>query len=189
MVRKKQLRSELTRTRILATARSQFGMEGYERTTIRSVAAEAEIDPSMVLRYFGSKDGLFVAAATFDLHLPDLRAEPAETRGRRLAEHFLEVWGSANTGFNGMAILLRTAATSETATQRLIEVFRAQVQPTIARVVADKAGSRAALVAAHIFGFAYCRFIVKLPGMTSMGIPLLTAQLAASIQRCLDDPL
>ena len=39
----------------------------YERATIRAIATDADIDPSMGMRYFGSKDGLFAAAASFDL--------------------------------------------------------------------------------------------------------------------------
>jgi AcrR family transcriptional regulator len=173
----------------LATARTQFAAEGYDRTTIRSVAAEAEIDPALVMRYFGSKDGLFAAAANFDLHLPDLRGEAPDIRGQCLAEHFAKVWRAANTGFNGMAILLRTAATNEGARQRILDIFREQVRPTIAAVVADNADARAALVSAHIFGFAYCRFVIELPEMTSMSVPTLITQLAASIQRSLDDPM
>jgi hypothetical protein len=51
--------------------------QGYERTTIRQVATDANIDPSMVMRYYGSKDGLF-AAAVDDLELPDLSAVPTD---------------------------------------------------------------------------------------------------------------
>lgn len=189
MARKTQQRSELTRNRILATARSQFASEGYDRTTIRSVAAEAEVDPALVMRYFGSKDGLFAAAASFDLRLPDLRAEPGEMRGRCLAEHFAKVWKAAETGFNGMAILLRTAATNDGARQRVLDIFREQVRPTIAAVAPNRAEARAALVSAHIFGFAYCRFVVALPDMVAIPVPVLVAQLAAAIQRCLDDPI
>jgi AcrR family transcriptional regulator len=186
MARKPQARSEQTRARILDTARSQFAAEGYERTTIRSVAAEAEIDPSLVMRYFGSKDGLFAAAAPFDLRLPDLRLVPPDRRGRHLAEHFLKVWGTTGKGANPAAILLRTAATNEAAAARMKEIFRKQVRPAIEAVVADDAGSRAALISAHIFGFAYCRFVIGLPEMTAMAPTQLLDHLAAAIQRCLD---
>jgi AcrR family transcriptional regulator len=187
MARKPQARSEQTRERILATARRQFAAEGYERTTIRSVAAAAEIDPSLVMRYFGSKDGLFAAAATFDLHLPDLGEVPAERRGRHLAEHFLKVWGAADDGPNPLSILLRTAATNDAAAKRVKDIFRKQVRPAIEAVAPADAASRAALISAHIFGFAYCRFVIGLPEMAAMKPPKLLDHLAAAIQRCLDD--
>ena len=64
--------SEHTKAVILAAARERFAESGFERATIRAIAADANIDPSMVMRYFGSKDRLFAAAADFDLQLPDL---------------------------------------------------------------------------------------------------------------------
>ena len=51
---------------------SRFGADGYERTTLRAVAADVGVDPALVIRYFGSKQDLFAAAAEFTLDLPDL---------------------------------------------------------------------------------------------------------------------
>jgi AcrR family transcriptional regulator len=55
-----------------------FAARGYEQTTIRAVAAEADVDASMVMRYFQSKERLFTAAVITDLQVPDL--------GQRLTE-------------------------------------------------------------------------------------------------------
>ena len=78
---------------ILAAARELFAAQGYERTTVRDIAARAEIDPALVIRYFGSKDGLFARAAVFDLRLPDLaRRWTAPASGEALVRHFLDVW-------------------------------------------------------------------------------------------------
>src|SRR5581483_1862790 len=54
-------RSEGTRRAILGAARATFAERGYERATIRAVAARAGVDASMVMRYFQSKAGLFTA--------------------------------------------------------------------------------------------------------------------------------
>jgi AcrR family transcriptional regulator len=86
---RKPLRSQPTRDGILEAARRTFGEEGYDRTTIRSVAAAADIHPSMVMRYYGSKEGLFAAAAAFDLELPDLSKVPRREIGRTLVSHLL----------------------------------------------------------------------------------------------------
>ena len=67
-------RSEGTRRAILHAARAMFAARGFEQTTIRAVAAEADVDASMVMRYFQSKAGLFTAAVTTDL--PSRRNEP-----------------------------------------------------------------------------------------------------------------
>ncbi|MBP0651818.1 TetR/AcrR family transcriptional regulator, partial [Mycobacterium tuberculosis] len=62
----RQSRSQPTRDRILKAARTLFAELGYEKTTIRAIAAAADINVSMVIRYYGSKEELFVAAARFD---------------------------------------------------------------------------------------------------------------------------
>src|ERR671929_400042 len=89
-----------TKQRILEAGRRRFSEDGYERTTIRAVATDAAIDPSMVMRYFGSKEGLFAAATSFDLHLPDLTVVARTKRGDRLARHYIDLWeGEYGGGF------------------------------------------------------------------------------------------
>src|SRR3954468_1292530 len=90
-------RSDATRAAILAAARGRFAADGYERATIRAIAADASIDPAMVMRYFGNKEKLFAAAADFDLRLPDLSAVPPGEVGRALVRHFLDRWESDDT--------------------------------------------------------------------------------------------
>src|SRR5213593_3726749 len=85
-------RSDRTKAAILATARKHFAAYGYERATIRAIARKAGIDPAMVMRYFGTKEKLFAAAAEFDLRLPDLAAVPRDAIGSVLVGHFLDRW-------------------------------------------------------------------------------------------------
>jgi AcrR family transcriptional regulator len=47
-----------TRARIRDAAVSRFPREGFAGTTIRSIAADADVSPALVLHHFGSKDGL-----------------------------------------------------------------------------------------------------------------------------------
>ena len=70
-------KADQTKAVILAAARERFAESGYEAATIRAIAADANIDPSMVMRYFGSKERLFEAALAIDLRLPDLGDAPA----------------------------------------------------------------------------------------------------------------
>jgi len=105
-------RSAGTRQAILDAARSAFAARGYEQTTIRAVATAAGIDASMVMRYYGSKAGLFAAAATADLQVPDLRAVPAERRGEVLVRYLVERWEDSSRD-DELILLLRTAVTSE----------------------------------------------------------------------------
>ena len=49
----------MSRDAVLAAAKKRFASEGYERTTLRAIADDAHVDPSMVLYLFGSKLDLF----------------------------------------------------------------------------------------------------------------------------------
>jgi AcrR family transcriptional regulator len=55
-------RRRRTEARILEAARTLFAEVGYERATIRAVARSAEVDPALVMQYFGSKQELFQQA-------------------------------------------------------------------------------------------------------------------------------
>src|SRR4051812_22290036 len=112
-------RSDATRAAILRAARERFAAEGYEKSTIRAIAADAGVDPALVMRYYGNKEKLFAAAAEFDLHLPDLTKKPRDAVGQALVAHFLERWESDGT----LQALLRTAVTNEAAAERMREVF------------------------------------------------------------------
>lgn len=47
-----------TRTTIVDTDVRLFAQRGYDETTVEAVAAEAEVSPAPVFRYFGSKEDL-----------------------------------------------------------------------------------------------------------------------------------
>ena len=63
----KPSKSDRTKSRILDASRTLFAQFGYEATTIRGIAEKAGIDPSMVIRYFGSKDALFALTVDFEM--------------------------------------------------------------------------------------------------------------------------
>src|SRR5207249_9327090 len=108
-------RSLPAREAILEAARTRFATDGYDRATVRAIASDAGVDPSMVMRYFGTKKQLFARTAEFDLRMPDLTAVPREQAGRVLATHLLDRW----EGDSALQILLRTAATDTEAVERM----------------------------------------------------------------------
>lgn len=174
--------AEATRADILAAARTRFGADGYERTTLRAVAADVGVDAALVIRYFGSKQELFATAAEFTLDLPDLRGtEPADMAGALLSR-FFAVWEQDTT----FVALLRAAMTSETAAAAMREVFATQVAPTLAVVVPDHPAERAGLLGAFIIGLATTRYVLANPAVADLdhdtlirwAAPVLVALLA-----------
>jgi AcrR family transcriptional regulator len=179
-------RSDATRAAILLAARERFASDGYERATIRAIAADAAIDPSMVMRYYGNKEKLFAAAAEFDLQLPDVSTVPAEDLGGILAGHFLHRWEGDDT----LTALLRAAATNEAAADRMRELFGGQLLPVVVAVCPDPADAprRAGLVASQMLGLALCRFVLRLPPIVAMPAEQAAAWVAPTIQRYLTSP-
>lgn len=178
-------KSDRTKASILAAARRQFEQHGYDRTSIRAVAAAAAIDPSMVMRYFGSKEGLFAAAARIDLQLPDLAAVPPNRRGRVLVEHFIRRW-EGDLSDDGLVMLLRSAVTDEAVAHRLHVVFQDQLVEALARYCdRPEAIRRAGLVASQVLGLALVRYLLRLPGLVDRPAAELVADVAPTVQRYL----
>jgi AcrR family transcriptional regulator len=176
-------RSLPAREAILAAARSRFATDGYDRATVRAIAADAGVDPSMVMRYFGSKRQLFARAAEFDLRLPDLTAVPREDVGHVLATHLLDRW----EGDEALKILLRTATTEDDAVQRMQAIFAGQLAPQITALTGDpaSAATRAGLVATQALGMALCRYVLRLPPVAAMTPAEIAAWIAPTLERYL----
>jgi AcrR family transcriptional regulator len=77
-----------TKARILAAAQEAFATIGYSQAGIREIAAMAETSPTLLIRYFGSKAGLFEAALAAAMQGDDLFSHRREEMGRFLAETF-----------------------------------------------------------------------------------------------------
>ncbi|MEV0061445.1 TetR family transcriptional regulator [Nocardia sp. NPDC050718] len=177
-------RSDATRAAILAAARARFAADGYAKATIRAIAADAAIDPSMVMRYFGSKDGLFAAAAQIDLDLPDLGAADPDTMGELLIRRFLTIWEDNDNTV--LLILLRSSITDDAVAARFREVFAQQVLPAVLRfgTPAD-APRRAALIVTQLLGLALCRYILRIPPVVDLTPHQITTDIAPTLQRYL----
>jgi AcrR family transcriptional regulator len=176
----KTRKSDRTRAAILDAAQKLFAQHGHGRTTVRDIAAKASIDPALVIRYFGSKDELFVRAAAFDLRMPDLSKVQRSQIGDTLIRRFLEL----GEGFTGMTVLLRSAASNDYAASRVRELFAAQVLPAFARVGSRAdAAERAGLVASQLLGLALCRYILKIPPVAEMSAQEIVKHIGPTIQR------
>lgn len=164
----KTRKSDRTRTRILEASRTLFAQLGYEATTVRSIAEMAGIDPSMVIRYFGSKDALF--ALTVDFQMGNVAAPLSRDRtpGQKGVRHFLRLWEGEDAN-PALPILLRTASSSTLAADRLRRLFESQIRRLIEHLAGRPVDpERAALIASQMLGFAYCRYILQIEAVANM---------------------
>lgn len=179
-------RSEKTRTAILTAARRLLAHKGYEGATIRAVAAEAGIDPSMVMRYYGNKEGLFAAAVDVDLQLPSASSCPREQLGGVLAEHLISRW-EGELADELLTLLLRSAATTPPAAEQLRRVFAHQIVGFVQEIVGDgpETRRRAAMLSSQVLGVALCRYVLELPPLVAMEADTLVAILGPVLQHYL----
>ncbi|MEN8655837.1 TetR family transcriptional regulator [Streptomyces sp. 21So2-11] len=176
-------RSDTTKAAILEAARERFAADGYERATIRAIAHDADIDPSMVMRYFGNKEGLFAAASEFDLRLPEPAQLGGEDVGGVLVGHFLDRWEADEV----LTALLRVGVTNAAGAERMAAIFREQLVPIAAGLGHDPAEAprRAALVASQILGMAMARYVLRLPAAVEMDREEVVGWLGPTVQRYL----
>lgn len=180
-------RSEGSRARILEVARAHFVNEGFA-ATLKDIAADADINASMVVRYFGNKEGLFAEAGDFDLKLPDLSSVAAEIRGQVLAAHLVALW--EGPWRDRISVLMRVCMSNEHARDRLFAIFEGQILDAVRPVCAPfELQERAAMLFARILGLAFERYGLKLPAIVEMKRDRFLAALEAACTTCLVDPL
>lgn len=180
-----------TRTEILEAARSVFAANGYDRATIRAIAAEAGVDPAMIHHFFGTKEQLFVA--TVDLpptFLDSVRERFAGDRdglGERLATFFFTVWENETTRDSLLGIL-RAAMGGE---DRAAETFReflttALIDQIAPHIQGENPRLRALLMASQLVGISMTRYVVGLEPIATADVDEIIALVAPRVQSYID---
>jgi AcrR family transcriptional regulator len=176
-------KGDQTKNTILDVARRQFHEVGYDGATVRSIAADANIDPAMIIRYFGSKPALFTAAVGVDLRLPDLTTVAKPRRGHEVARHFLNRW-EGHEDYDSLVALLRSAISNDQAKTQLQKVFSTQVKKMIGRVVPrDEIDPRSILVTSQLLGLALARYILAFPEARRMSTDAVVQLFGPALQR------
>ena len=145
-----------TRADILASARRRFATEGYDRTTLRAIAADVGVDAAMVTRYFGSKQDLFATATEFTIELPDLTDADPDDIADMLLPRYFAVWEEDHS----FMALLQAAMTSRVAADKLNETLAVHVAPTLKAATPDYDQQRIALTDAFVIGLAATRSVL-----------------------------
>jgi AcrR family transcriptional regulator len=180
------------RQRIIDAARDRFMRDGYDKATVRAIAADAGVDVAMVYYFFDSKEGLFTASALtgpeHPLHqLATLLDEGAEQIGPRLVRRFLEHWEEGGV-FEPFITLWRSATIHPQARKVLHDSLAGPIATRVAAEfgVAD-AELRVELVASHLAGLAFARYQLKIEPLASTTVDDLVGWLGPTVQRYLTD--
>jgi AcrR family transcriptional regulator len=174
-----------TRAEILAAACRSFASAGYAQSSMRDIAAAAGITPALVVRYFGSKKKLFVAAIERDLLLEPFLAGERATLGRTIVDALMN---KVPHEADALASLL-LAATDPSLTTLLKRIIAQRLYgPLVAWLGGRHAESRAALLLAAVSGAWMYRQLLPLPPLTGKVDEPTAALLAATLQSLIDAP-
>nr|WP_099024151.1 TetR family transcriptional regulator [Mycolicibacterium palauense] len=177
------------RDAVLAAAKRRFADQGYEKTTLRQIADDAGVDPSMVSYLFGSKNELFRESLKLIIDPESLvaaMAGPPDQIGLRLSRVYLQIWEGPDTGPT-MAAMLASATSNNDAH----EAFRDFMQGYVLTAVSEALGSgpdtrlRAMLAATNLVGTALLRYVMKIGPLADVSADELLAMLAPCVQRYL----
>jgi AcrR family transcriptional regulator len=175
-------RREHTRQRILVAARESFGERGFERTTIRRIAARAGVDPALVIQHFGSKRSLFSEAASA---APDeaLRGESGQLTEFLLLTIGMKIDDLSETSLTTM----RSMLTDPEAAERARAVLDRQVQQIAAAITGDEAQLRAALIVATMLGMRIARQLLAVTALRTPSPQHIANVLRPALEAMIND--
>jgi AcrR family transcriptional regulator len=187
-----------TRSHILAAARTQFIAVGYRAATVRSIAAQAGVDPALISYFFGTKQHLFGEAFALRANPAEIIAEampgPLDELPRRLLTVLLETWDQPENQPTLLAIAQAGAGPESSALTRSFveEVLAVPITERLLREGAPAGEVRlcTALVLTQLVGVIYARYVLAADPVAAIPrqefIDRFTPALNAVVRSCLD---
>ena len=186
---RRPLGSPDARQAVLAAARELFAELGFERTTMRAVAARAGVDPALIYHYFGDKDGLLVAALQPPVDEAIVfagLADEADRAGEELVRRLISLWEDRPEVREQMAAILRTGLSHDRASRLLRDILSSFILAALGDVLAgDRRELRAALIGSQIGGLMLARYILEVPGAAAASPEDLVQAVGPTVQRYL----
>ncbi|MFG3342971.1 TetR family transcriptional regulator [Glycomyces sp. NPDC048151] len=184
-----------TKAEILAAARRLFAEEGFESVSMRRIASEAGVDPSLIHHYFGSKDDLFLAAIELPMDpAPEvaavLSAGGVEGAGGRLMKAFVAIWDGPHQ--EKLLAVVRTSLSKPAMSFVLRQLFEHRIVKTVEDILGDEVDrvpARASFIASQVFGLVVARYILKLEPVASLSPDELAETIGPTIDRYLTMPV
>ena len=181
-------RRKRTEAAILEAARALFAEAGFERATIRAVAAAAGVDPALVMQYFGSKEGLFAAAAKWsDDSQTVMTASREQVPAAALHDMIEKFEGSGDR--EAAVALMRNCLTHPEASRIMRDDVMCERAAAIATTIGgDEAQLRASLLGACMIGLGMARYVLELPGLADASREDVVRLMEPALRALVDPP-
>jgi AcrR family transcriptional regulator len=179
-----------TSQRIFETAQRLFAAGGYDRTSVRAIAAGAQVDPSLVMQYFGSKADLFAQVVATRWPLAPMKR--AHTTPDTVVDHVMAAFLATATDEGGQAIaaLLRSSLTHpEAATTTRKVLFDSTALRVLVPVMSGPERElRAALIASMLLGVHVARTMLGVEVLTKATTEQLRVRLKGAVKTLVEPP-
>ena len=190
---RRPLGSPDARRAVLDAARELFAELGFERTTMRAVAARAGVDPALIYHYFGDKDGLLFAALQPPVDAATVFAGLAgagDRTGEELVRRLIGLWEDRPEIREQMVAILRTGLSYDRASRLFRDILSSFILAALGDVLAgDRRELRVALVGSQIGGLMLARYVLKVPGAATASPEDLVQAVGPTVQRYLTGDL
>jgi AcrR family transcriptional regulator len=178
-----------TRGEILSAAREEFSAKGFDRTTMRGIAAAAGVDAALVHHYFGAKEDLFLAALEFPFDprvvIPAVIGDGPEGVGERIAGTFLAIWDDPDKRLPLLALLRSAISTEAGADMMRTGIAGMVLNPIVEALDVPDGVERAQLVASQLLGLAVVRYALAFEPLASMPAPDVVRLVAPNLEHYL----
>jgi AcrR family transcriptional regulator len=163
--------NENTKAKIIGAAQICFAQHGYDRAPLRQVATLAQVDPALILHYFGTKQQLFIEAMLplFEgpKMLPAAMRGDASGIGTRLATLFIKLT-SEPTVQQLMLGLFKSVSSERQAAVLLSEFVRTNVIEQLEPYLpGPNKKLQANIIGSQLVGIFMARYVIKVEPIAS----------------------
>ena len=165
MPEKRKRDREATRARLLEAARLRFARDGYDAASVRDIAGDADVDATLIFRYFGSKKRLFDEATAPGQVPEDLLDGPPEELVARMLRSVVHHDWSTHGGEHPLVAMLKSAGHEDTRRRIREEVCATYVDALEQLAEGPDRRLRAELLSAWLVGIGILRSVVATPAL------------------------
>lgn len=174
-----------TKARIVEAAQAAFASRGYAQSVLTEIAESAEVTAPLIIRYFGSKEGLFEEA--FSQCLSSLPMPASEPPG--FGQASIKLMAESEPATMQASAMLAHSIGDPRARRIARRLIKQHVLQPLSRTMGDPDGdARAELILMLGVGYSTMRMIVPgEPGQDGKD-DFLTGWLSSALQSIIDRP-
>ncbi|MGH6616455.1 TetR/AcrR family transcriptional regulator [Sphingomonas sp.] len=176
-----------SRRRILDAAKIRFSHASFEGAGVRDIAADAGVDPALVIRHFGSKEALFRAIVDSAFGTDDLLADGVARLASHASELLLGDWedGVWQHDYNPLLLMLASISSPLAGPILATGLDRDFLAALATALGGARSRERSMMIAAQILGLALIRIVASRDGAAPVDRQALAEMLEGTLDNLL----